>query len=96
MWQTGCFIKSFGMPTLARSGKQALQILQQPQGFKALEMSKEKVYDLILMDVPMPELDGFEATKVIRKRSGKQSVIVALTVNTMKADKEEFLDVWDG
>lgn len=70
-----------------------MQILQQPQGFKALEMSKEKVYDLILMDVPMPELDGLEATKAIRKRSGKQPVIVALTANAMKGDKEEFLDV---
>lgn len=56
-------------------------------------MSKEKVYDLILMDVQMPELDGLEATKVIRKRSGKQPVIVALTANAMKGDKEEFLDV---
>ncbi|HEV8080404.1 MAG TPA: response regulator [Chitinophagaceae bacterium] len=62
-------------------------------GIQALEMSEEKAYDLILMDVQMPELDGLEATKIIRKRPGKQPVIVALTANAMKGDKEEFLDV---
>jgi CheY-like chemotaxis protein len=62
-------------------------------GYQALEMTEEKAYDLILMDVQMPELDGLEATKMIRNRGGKQPVIIALTANAMKGDKEEFLGI---
>jgi len=62
-------------------------------GYQALEMTAEKAYDLILMDVQMPKLDGLEATKMIRNRGGKQPVIIALTANAMKGDKEEFLGI---
>lgn len=56
-------------------------------------MTEEKYYDLILMDVQMPELDGLETTKMIRKRGGKQPVIIALTANAIKEDKEECLSM---
>jgi CheY-like chemotaxis protein len=62
-------------------------------GYQALEMTEKKAYDLILMDVQMPKLDGLEATKMIRNRGGKQPVIIALTANAMKGDKEEFLGI---
>lgn len=62
-------------------------------GVLALKMTEEKYYDLILMDVQMPELDGLETTKAIRKRSGKQPVIIALTANAIKEDKEECLSM---
>jgi CheY-like chemotaxis protein len=49
-------------------------------GAQAIEMAKEKNYDLILMDIMMPEMDGYEAAKQIRAL-GSRAPIVALTAN---------------
>ena len=57
-------------------------------GLEVLQMSEAKNYDLILMDVQMPEIDGREATRIIRKRLGVQPVIAAITANAMQGDKE--------
>ena len=45
-------------------------------------------YDLILMDVQMPEMDGLEASQLIRKQISKQPVIIAATANAMREDRE--------
>ncbi|NOY97469.1 MAG: response regulator [Chlorobi bacterium] len=63
-------------------------------GIEAIEKYKEKKYDIILMDIQMPELDGIGATKEIRKheKNGKNNshvYIVAVTANMFVEDKEK-------
>jgi signal transduction histidine kinase/CheY-like chemotaxis protein/ligand-binding sensor domain-containing protein len=62
-----------------------------PNGKEALRMFRETKYDLILMDCQMPEMDGFEATREIRKTSGPRIPIVALTANAFESAREDCL-----
>ncbi|MBS1744576.1 MAG: response regulator [Bacteroidetes bacterium] len=57
-------------------------------GKEALDMVSERNYDVVLMDVQMPEMDGFEATKMIRVCLDTQPFIIALTASAMAGDKE--------
>jgi CheY-like chemotaxis protein len=59
-----------------------------PNGVKALEALVATPYDIILMDVQMPEMDGLEATQIIRQQSTHQPVIIAVTANAMQDDKD--------
>ncbi len=63
----------------------------------AVEKFRENKYDLILMDIQMPEMDGLEATQEIRlfeKQNNHKNpiAIIAMTANAMKGDKESFID----
>jgi CheY-like chemotaxis protein len=63
-------------------------------GLKALEMWEKREYDLILMDVQMPRLNGFEATSAIRAKErerGGHTSIVAMTAHARKEDEENCL-----
>jgi signal transduction histidine kinase/CheY-like chemotaxis protein len=57
-------------------------------GLLALEETQRTSYDMILMDVQMPEMDGLEATRLIRKNNPSQPVIIAMTANALAEDKE--------
>jgi two-component system, sensor histidine kinase and response regulator len=62
-------------------------------GFKAVEAVQKGGYHLVLMDVQMPELDGLEATQLIRQteRAGTHTPIIAMTAHAMKGDQERCL-----
>lgn len=62
-------------------------------GREALEMHAQNDYDLIFMDCHMPEIDGYEATREIRRREGscRHTPIVALTVSSEPGDRDRCL-----
>ncbi len=64
-------------------------------GREAVEMVRAKEYDIVFMDVQMPEMDGIEATREIRKldKTGALSLpILAMTAETLASDREKILD----
>ena len=83
--------------------KLALQMLKKmgyradvaANGIEVLEAMARQPYDVVLMDVQMPEMDGLEATRRLRQQSpnGKRVYIVAMTANAMQGDREECLEV---
>ena len=62
-------------------------------GLIALELVKEKHYDLILMDIQLPKLDGVETTKVIRNEMKLDIPIIALTADAIKKDIDHYLSI---
>lgn len=66
-------------PEVAENGKQVLDLLRQ------------RPFDLIFMDIQMPEMDGLEATRIIRATHSVQPLIIAMTANAAREDKEECL-----
>jgi signal transduction histidine kinase/ActR/RegA family two-component response regulator len=62
-------------------------------GMEALTMMKHHNYDLILMDVQMPNLDGLESARIIRKKFGKSPAIIALTANSASENREACINV---
>ncbi len=73
-------------PKLANNGVEAVQLLN------------EQTFDLVLMDCQMPEMDGFDATREIRKLAIKATdqnliPVVAMTANVMSGDRERCLEV---
>jgi len=62
-------------------------------GIEAIEALQRQPYDVVLMDVQMPEMDGLEATRriVARWPAGERPRIVAMTANAMQGDREECL-----
>ena len=75
--------------------KLGFSVIEASNGKEALEKFAVKRYDLIILDIQMPVLDGYQAAKKIReteKISGGHIPIIALTANAMKGDREQYLE----
>ena len=71
-----------------------LEVALAINGQEAVDMYKKNYYDLIFMDIQMPIMDGYEATKRIREIENhltydKKTVIIAMTANALKGEKEK-------
>lgn len=79
-----------GVGMLERLG---LQVDTVSNGLEAVDALRERPYDVVLMDIAMPEMDGIEATREIRKLGGDKAgtPIIAMTAHVMKGDREKIL-----
>jgi signal transduction histidine kinase/DNA-binding response OmpR family regulator len=74
--------------------KRGHRVMVAGNGREALAALEKDDYDLVFMDVQMPEMDGLEATAAIRKMeegNGKHQIVIALTAHAMKGDEERCL-----
>jgi CheY-like chemotaxis protein len=80
--------RRLALALLAKLGYQADVV---ENGREALDAVEREAYDVVLMDVQMPELDGLEASRRIRDRFGSSGGprIIAMTANAMEGDREE-------
>jgi CheY-like chemotaxis protein len=76
--------------------KRGHRVVMTANGREALEALAKERFDLVLMDVQMPEMDGLQATKALRQREKERSdgfhqPVIALTAHAMKGDQERCL-----
>ena len=76
--------------------KMSCQVDTVENGREAVHLTAQNEYDLVLMDIQMPVMDGMEATRAIRRReqdTGRRTSIVAMTAKVLSGDREECLSV---
>jgi signal transduction histidine kinase/DNA-binding response OmpR family regulator len=82
--------QKFAVRTIEKAGH---SVLVANNGREAVEANEREAFDVVLMDVQMPEMDGLEATRTIRQSGTRSDVtIIAMTANAMKGDREMCLD----
>lgn len=69
-----------------------LQVTEAENGALAVELLQTQRFDLILMDMQMPVMNGLEATAVVRQQLGLVTPIIALTANAIKGEREKCLE----
>ena len=74
-----------------------LEVVEADNAADGIEMARQTMPDLILMDLSMPEMDGLTATRTLRQTPGLEGVpVVALTANVMQDDRQRALEICDG
>ncbi len=68
-----------------------LQVTLAGNGSEAVELAQQRNFDVVLMDMQMPEMDGIEATSVLRAR-GVTTPVIAVTANVMQKHREQFVE----
>ncbi len=77
-----------------RLKRRGFDVVLAPDGVKAIEMSVSESPDLILMDMNLPEIDGWEATRRIRASEATRRIpIIAVTAHGMPGDREKILAI---
>ncbi|ADB39153.1 PAS domain S-box protein [Spirosoma linguale] len=68
-------------------------IVEETNGYNAVERLRKETFDIVLMDVQMPVMDGLEATRITREEISKSLPIIALTASVIRSEKEECFNV---
>ncbi len=72
--------------------KSGCKVVGAESGLKAIDIIKKETFDLVFMDIQMPEMDGVEATKKIKKlKLERQPPVIAMTAYSMEEDKDKFI-----
>ena len=73
--------------------KQGYEVVMAIDGGQGVEMAKAGTYDIILMDMSLPVIDGWEATRQIRATPGLDTIpIIALTAHAMAGDRDKAME----
>ncbi|MBF0553072.1 MAG: response regulator [Nitrospirae bacterium] len=73
--------------------KHGYSVIEAEDGAKAVKLLEETMFDLILMDVQMPEMDGFEATRQIKASQATWAIpVIAMTAHALKGDRERCIE----
>ena len=76
-----------------RLKKRGYEVAIAVDGAEGVEMAKSEAPDLILMDMSLPVMDGWEATRILKADDGTRSIpVVALTAHAMSTDREKAFD----
>jgi len=68
------------------------ETLEATDGKQAIDLAREKMPDLILMDIQLPVMDGLEATKILKTDPATKSIpVIALTASAMPEDHNKFM-----
>lgn len=72
--------------------RRGYEVVPAADGEEAVTAARAAPFDLVLMDMLLPKMDGYEATRALREEFGAALPIVALTAYSMKGDREAIID----